>query len=183
MPETKTQMLEREYVIPLRRAWLRVPKYERTGKAIKAIKIFIAKHMKVPDRDIEKVKLDVYFNNELWFKGRAHPPAKIKVRAIKDGENIKVNFAETPEYIRFLKSKHDKVKKKAEIKIEEKKPDEKEEKIKKEEEKTEEQKTAEQEKEKALEQQQIKQAEQQQKAQKHITKIKEPKIQRMALKK
>lgn len=184
MPETKTQMLEREYVIPLRRAWLRVPKYERTGKAIKAIKIFIAKHMKVPDRDIDKVKLDVYFNNELWFKGRAHPPAKIKVRAIKDGENIKVNFAETPEYVRFLKSKHDKLKKKAETKIEEKKPEEKQkEEVKKEEEKTEEQKTAEQEKEKALEQQQIIQAEQQQKTQKHLTKIKEPKIQRMALKK
>ena len=52
---------------------------------------------------------------------------------------------------------------------------------KKEEGKTEEQKVAEEEKEKAGEQQQLKHAEQQQKAQKHMTKVKEPKIQRNPL--
>lgn len=181
MADTK-QVLEREYIIPLRRVWLRVPKYERTGKAIKAIKQFIAKHMKVPDRDIEKVKLDIYFNNELWFRGRAHPPAKIKVRAIKEGDIVKVGFSETPQYVSFLKAKHEKLKKRATEKAEEKKAEEKPAEVKAEE-KTEEQKVAEQEKEKAVEQQQIKQAEQQQRAEKHITKVKEPKIQRMALKK
>lgn len=180
MADTK-QVLEREYIIPLRRVWLRVPKYERTGKAIKAIKQFIAKHMKVLDRDIEKVKLDVYFNNELWFRGRAHPPAKIKVKAIKEGDIVKVSFSETPKYVAFLKAKHEKLKKKATEKVEEK-TEEKPAEVKAEE-KTEEKKVAEQEKEKAVEQQQIKQAEQQQRAEKHITKVKEPKIQRMALKK
>lgn len=170
--------LEREYVIPLRRFWVNVPQYRRTSKAIKTIKRFIAKHMKVQDRDVDKVKLDVYFNNEIWFRGRTNPPSKVKVRAIKEGEIVKVNFVDAPEYVKFLKAKHEKILKKTEKA--EKPAEVKEE---KKEEKTEEQKTDEKEKEKSVEQLQIKQAEAQQKAQKHITKVKEPKIQRMALKK
>src|SRR3989344_3570473 len=78
--------LEREYVVPLRRAWLHVPHYNRTSKAIKTIKKFIAKHMKVEDRDPNKVKLDVYLNNDLWFRGRANPPSRVKVKARKEAE-------------------------------------------------------------------------------------------------
>ena len=79
MAETKTQTvkemqkLEREYIIPLRSEWRKVANYRRTGRAVKAIKKFIAKHMKVPDRDLDKVKLDMYLNNELWFRGRKKP--------------------------------------------------------------------------------------------------------------
>lgn len=174
----QTKKLEREYVIPLRRAWINVPQYERTRKAIKTIKKFIAKHMKVFERNVDNVKLDVYLNNELWFKGRANPPAKVKVKAIREGNIVKVIFAETPQYVRFLKSKHEKMHKKADKSVE--KPASQEAKT---EQKTEEQKTNEKEKEKAVEEMSIKQAETQQKAQKHITKIKEPRIQRMALKK
>ena len=70
--------IEREYVIPLRKAFIKAAQYERTGKAIKEIKKFIARHMKIPEKDVSKVKLDVFFNNDLWFRGRKHPPAKIK---------------------------------------------------------------------------------------------------------
>ena len=178
---TKTDKLEREYIIPLRRFWLGVPQYERTGRAVKTIKKFIAKHMKVFERNVDNVKLDVYLNNELWFKGRANPPAKVKVKAIREGDIVKVIFAETPQYVRFLKSKHEKMHKKADKPVE--KPASQEAKTEHETKKTEEQKTDEKEKEKAVEEMSIKQAETQQKAQKHITKIKEPRIQRMALKK
>ncbi len=133
--------LEREYVIPLRRECMRVARYERTGKAIKTIKKFIAKHMKVADRDIDNVKLDVYFNNDIWFKGRASPPARIKVKAIKEGEIVHVTHAESPEYVSFLKAKHLKVHKKSD-----KKPEAPSEEVKPEEAKTEEQKTDEKEK-------------------------------------
>jgi len=182
----QSKILEREYTIPLRRFWLNVPEYERTGKAIKVIKKFIAKHMKITDRDTDKVKLDVYFNNELWFKGRRHPPSKIKVKASKEGEIVKVSFVEEPAHVKFLKQKHSKFFRKAEKKSEkiEKKPSElKSGDTKPAGEKTEEQKTDEKEKEKSGEEQKIKQADQEAKAQKHITKVKEPKIQRMALKK
>jgi large subunit ribosomal protein L31e len=111
MAETTSAKIEREYTIPLRRTWLNVPQYRRTGKSIKAIKIFIAKHMKVAERDIKNVKLDVYFNNELWFRGRASPPSKIKVKAIKENGIVRVELADVPEYVKFLKAKHSKVKK------------------------------------------------------------------------
>lgn len=172
--------LTREYIIPLRRVWIRVPEYERSGKAVKAIKQFIAKHMKVADRDINKVKLDVYFNNEVWFRGRANPPAKVKVKAVKEGDIVKVTFAETPKYVEFLQKKHNKFRKKAEKKDLPAQPQQSE---RKEEVKTEEQKKDEVEKGKSVEQQNIKQAEQQAKADKHVAPVKEPKIQRMALKK
>lgn len=178
MPDNKT--IEREYTIPLRRHWLNVSSYNRTGKAIKAIKQFIAKHMKVPDRDINNVKLDVYFNNEVWYRGRASPPSKVKVKAVKEGDIVKVTFVEIPEHIKFLKAKHEKFHKKAEAKPEETKPAEQP----KQEEKTEEQKKDE--KEKAQASAIVKEAEikQEIKAEKHTTKAqKASRPQRMALKK
>jgi len=42
--------------------------------------------MRVPDRDVSKVKLDIYLNQEIWFRGKKKPPAKIKVRVKKEGE-------------------------------------------------------------------------------------------------
>ncbi|MEK6892611.1 MAG: 50S ribosomal protein L31e [Nanoarchaeota archaeon] len=177
MTEAQTKTLIREYIIPLRRVWLRVPEYKRAGKAVKAIKQFIAKHMKVAERDLDKVKVDVYFNNEIWFRGRASPPAKVKVRAIKEGEIVRVELAETSKHLDFLKKKNEKFRKESAKKEEPKKEEKKEE-------KTEEQKKDESEKEKAVEQQNIKQAEQQAKAEKHITKVdKITHPQRMALKK
>lgn len=180
MAENKEHKLEREYVIPLRKAWLRVPNYERTGKAIKEIKKFLAKHMNVPERDTKKIKIDVYFNNELWFRGRRHPPSKVKVRAIKEGDLIRVQFVEEPEHVKFLKAKQEKVHKPAEKKAE-KKPEVED----KKEEKTEEQKREEKEKEKAVAEQKGKEIKQEAKAEKHITKIDKHKTQprRMALQK
>lgn len=183
MAETKKPILEREYVIPLRRWWLNVPKYERTGKAVKAIKKFIAKHMKVEDRDVRNVKLDVYFNNELWYRGRAHPPAKIKVRARKEGDIVHVSFVETPKHVTFLKAKHAKLHKKADAKPGQKAEAKTETPA---EQKSEEQKKEEQEKEKSVAQANLKQGEQQAKAQKNVTKVDKTQAQhpqRMALKK
>src|SRR3989344_9506839 len=102
----QNQTIEREYIIPIRKKSLKVVRYERTGRAIKIIKQFIAKHMKVPDRDVSKVKLDVYLNNEIWFRGRAHPPSKIKVKATKIGDIVKVDFVDIPEHVKFAKAKH-----------------------------------------------------------------------------
>jgi len=113
MADKDTKNVEREYVIPLRRHYLRVPHYRRTGKAITAIKIFVAKHMKVADRDIKNVKLDVYFNNTLWAKGRTNPPTRIKVKARRDGELVYVTFVEMPKEVGFAKAKHERMHKPA----------------------------------------------------------------------
>src|SRR3989338_11580624 len=87
-------MLEREYIIPLRREWLKVPRYKRASKAIKAIKQFLARHMKVEDRDVRKVKLDKFLNEEIWFRGIKKPPAKIKVKVRKYSDRVEVELAE-----------------------------------------------------------------------------------------
>ena len=174
MAEIK-QILERIYTIPLKEKVRKVPSYKRARKAIVTIKEFIAKHMKVADRDVKKVKVDIHLNNEIWFRGASNAPAKVKVKAIKEGDSVRVTFVEVPEHIKFLQARHERRHKKSEKKA----PAEE----KKEEAKTEEQKKEETEKEQsaALVKEHV--LEQQTKAQKHVTKPKGPAIHRMALKK
>ena len=107
--------LEREYVIPLRREWSKVPRYKRAKKAGKAVKEFLARHMKVYDKDLDKIKLDKYVNEEIWHRGIKKPPVKIKVKAIKDSKGIvHVELSEMPEKLKFKKAKEEKREKKAE---------------------------------------------------------------------
>ena len=183
-PEKERKIvLEREYIVPLRDSWLRAQKYKRGKRAVKAIKEFLVQHMKIYDRDLRKVKVDILLNNEIRFRGMQKPPAKIKVRAIKYDDGIVVaQLVNIPKHIEFEiarkarqeveklakeNAKPEKVEK-AEIKEEtsEKKEDAKE--------KTESSKIAEQ----ALEKQAAKQ-------EKHTSKTMQqtPKIQRKALKK
>lgn len=184
MAKKKTEpieKLEREYIIPLRNKWKKVPRYKRANRAIKAIKEFLVRHMKVRDRDLNKVKLDKYLNEFIWTRGIRKPPIKIKVRAIKEeGNLIRVELSEMPEKMKFKQARIEKMEKKAaEIgkkRKKEEKPEEKreEEKVPK----TEEEKREEKEKAKAGEEagkelgkaaaKQIKH---------HVEKIKQPKRQ------
>lgn len=172
------KILERIYTVPLRRHWVNVPQYKRSRKAVVALKQFIAKHMKVADRDVNNVRINTYLNNEIWFRGKTNPPSKVKVKAIKEGNIVRVEFFEVPAVVKHTKTKHAKMHKKA-TKAQEAKAPEHE----KKEAQTAEAKKDEVEKEKAVEQQNIKQAESAQHAAKHTTPVKEPKINRMALKK
>ena len=178
---TQTQKtLEREYIIPLRKEWSKVPRYKRAAKSVRAVKKFIARHMRVSDRDADRVKLDIYLNNELWFRGARKAYNKIKVKAKKEGDIVRVELVELPENIKFLKAKHERMHKKVVKKEEEKQVEEKE----KLEEKVEEEKKAEEkEKVRSVEEAQLKVAEQAAKVQKHLTKAKEPIGHRKALKK
>ena len=93
---------EREYIVPLRREWLKVPVYKRANKAVKALKEFIAQHMKVYDRDLRKVKVDILVNNEIRFRGMKKPLSKIKVRAVKRENGIvDVKLVDIPKHIEF----------------------------------------------------------------------------------
>jgi len=168
MAEVKTiNVLEREYVIPLRKEWTKVPRYKRTAKSVKAVKEFIAKHMKVPNRDIDKVKIDSYLNNEIWYRGSATPPARVKVKAIKKGDIVNVTFVTDPERVKFARERHSRKHFKTEKKVTA--PEVKKEETK-EEVKTEEEKKAETEKEKSTAITNEKIAESQAKAQKHVSK-------------
>ncbi len=183
MAESKT---ERDYIVPLRQSWIKKVRYKRTRASVMAIKEFVARHMKVPDRDISKVKLDTYLNNELWFRGARKPPAKVKVHVKRDGDFVLVTLAETPELVKFAQKRQEKRHKPATTKkakkedsaqgaskTEEKKDD-----------KSEDEKKAESEKEKSVAAAGQQQAQQTAKAQKHTVQTqKTPQVQRKALKK
>ena len=93
---------ERIYTIPLGKAWVRPPK-KRAPRAMRIIKDFVTKHMKMdmrPDVEEEKGEMprliitnDV--NEKVWSRSIEKPPRKIRVRAAKDNEgNVTVFLAE-----------------------------------------------------------------------------------------
>jgi len=163
-------VLEREYIVPLRRKFLRTPKHRRVPKAVKILKQFVARHMKIYDKDMNKIKLDRYLNEELWFRGIRKPLAKVKVKCKKfESGIVKVELSELPQALKWKKEKEEKVigevRKKKEEKVEEKK-----------EEKPVEEKKEEVEKEKATVEAGLKQAGEKAKEMKHEVKLKrEPK--------
>ena len=114
MSEKKIEKLEREYIIPLRPHYQHVPRYKKTPKAIKTIKEFLVRHMQIRDRDLNKIKINRYLNELMWLDGIKNPPHKIKVRAIKEGEIVKVEAVELPGVLDFKKKREEKVSKKAE---------------------------------------------------------------------
>lgn len=170
MAETKTEEkieLQREYVVPMRRGFLKVPCYRKAKKAVLVLKQFIAKNMKVENRDIKKVKLDMYLNEEIWHRGIKNPLHKIKVKATKRAGIVYVELAEIPDFVKYKMQKVEKrlsrvqkVEPKPESKPEEKTEEEKVE-------KTEEEKVEEKEDDKSNKEAGLKENKAQAKAQKH----------------
>lgn len=103
MAETKSDKIEREYIIPLRARWKHVARYKRANKAVKSIREFLVRHMKIRDRDLNKVRIDKLLNEYIWLRSIKNPPAKIKVKAIRDGDKIRAELAELPENLKFKK--------------------------------------------------------------------------------
>lgn len=75
--------MERTYNIPLRKEFLKVPKYKRAKKTVKAIKEFLVKHMKSED-----VRIGKHLNLKVWEHGMRNPPHHVKVTAIKDDKGV-----------------------------------------------------------------------------------------------
>ena len=101
--------IEREYVIPLRKEWMKVPRYRKTNKAVKAVKEFLVRHMKIRDGDLNKIKVDRYVNELLWMRGVKNPPSKIKIKAIKEGDIVRVELVDMPANIKFKKLREEKI--------------------------------------------------------------------------
>jgi len=75
------QEIEREYNVPLRKEFMKVPRGKRTNKAVRALKEFIIKHMKSENVSISKAT-----NEKLWGKGIRNPPHHVKVKVKKDSD-------------------------------------------------------------------------------------------------
>ena len=92
---------ERFYTIPLGRAWL-VPPNKRAPKAIRIIRDFVKRHMKLEakkegEEEAEPKRLTISneVNEKVWSRGIEKPPRKIRVRAAKDKDgNVTVYLAE-----------------------------------------------------------------------------------------
>jgi len=85
--ESKTEAI---YVIPLRRVyWGR--RRNRAARAVKYVRMFIARHFGVDPRDVI-IYNDV--NEYIWQRGIEKPPRYVRVRAVKvsekEGEGYRV---------------------------------------------------------------------------------------------
>ena len=77
--------MERTYIIPLRKEFLKAQRYKRAKKAITGVKIFLKRHMKSDDLHLGK-----YLNEEIWSRGIKNPPTKVKVlvKKMDDGKVV-----------------------------------------------------------------------------------------------
>ncbi|MBR9693136.1 hypothetical protein GOV07_04390 [Candidatus Woesearchaeota archaeon] len=78
-----TKTLERIYTIPLRSSFRKAPRYKKTNRAVKAVQIFLKKHMKSED-----VRMGQHLNLLLWQNGIKNPPPRVTVKAVKDEEGV-----------------------------------------------------------------------------------------------
>lgn len=101
--------VEREYIIPLRKQYQKTPRYKKTPKAVRTVKEFLVQHMQVRDRDLKKIKLDKKLNEMLWIRGIKNPPHIVKVRAVKEGEIIRVYAVDLPSTLHYKKLREEKL--------------------------------------------------------------------------
>jgi len=73
------ESMERTYNIPLRKGTHKAPAYKRAAKAVKVLKTFVMKHMKVTE-----VKIGKELNEKLWLHGIRNPPHHINVNVKKE---------------------------------------------------------------------------------------------------
>jgi len=84
---------EKIYTIPLGRAWIS-PRKKRAPRAIRLIKSFIQRHMKIKieaekmEEEAERLVISNEVNEKIWNRGIEKPPRKIRVRAVKDKEGV-----------------------------------------------------------------------------------------------
>lgn len=99
--EVEEVVEERFYTISLGRAWL-APSNKRAPKAMKMIRDFIRKHMKLEakegaeeEKGPKKLVISNEVNERVWGRGVRKPPRRIRVRATKDKDgNVTVYLAE-----------------------------------------------------------------------------------------
>ncbi len=91
---------EKTYTIPLGKALIMPPR-KRSPRAMRMIRAYVVKHMKIPSRAEEEdetpptLTINQDVNEFVWARGIEKPPRKIRVRVTKDNEgNVTVHLAE-----------------------------------------------------------------------------------------
>jgi len=98
--EAEEVVEEKTYTIPLGKALIMPPR-KRSPRAMRMIRAYVMKHMKIPSRAEEEdeappaLTITNEVNERVWGRGIEKPPRKIRVRAAKDREgNVTVHLAE-----------------------------------------------------------------------------------------
>lgn len=119
--ETSKTVLERVYVIPLRRETLKVPPFKKANKAVKTVRKFISRHMKSDNLVIGK-----YLNLKIWDHGAKNPPHHVKVNAVKDDKGkVLVEIVDAPKEKPKVEEKKKTAKTEIKKEIKEEKPEDK----------------------------------------------------------
>jgi large subunit ribosomal protein L31e len=120
----------RTYTVPLRKEYLKTPKWRRSEKAISVLRSFLIRHTKT-----NEIKIGNYLNEAIWKRGSKNPPSRIRVDVKKENEQV---FVELADLSKVKKSEDKKVEKKeSKPKSEDKKVEKKESKPKSEDKKVE----------------------------------------------
>lgn len=107
-------VLERVYTVPLVRAYETV-RTKRARRAVALLKSFVLRHMKADDVVISNAT-----NSFIWKRSMQHPPRKLKIRVVKEGQKARVYLQdEKPE----VKKEEKPADKKGEAKTADKKAD------------------------------------------------------------
>ncbi len=69
-------MVKKSLIVPLRKSFQRAAPKKRGPKAVRALRAFLKRHLKV-----DEVKIGPRLNEALWSRGIKHPPAKVAVSA------------------------------------------------------------------------------------------------------
>ncbi len=78
---------EAEYIIPLRKEVMKVAKYDRTKKAVIAVRSFLQKHTKS-----QNVLLGKELNKKLQQGGRKNVVSKVHVKVLKDEDKYRAEL-------------------------------------------------------------------------------------------
>ncbi len=90
MEEEELPLEERIYTVPLGKVKY-TPRKKRAPKAIKILREFIHRHMKI---EPEKILIDPDVNHKIWERGIEKPPNKLRIRAVKDKDEFEEEFVE-----------------------------------------------------------------------------------------
>ena len=101
--------LERIYTIPLTKAYDTI-RMKRANRAVKIVRDFMIRHMKSP-----LVVISNTLNGYIWQYSREKPPRKVKVRAIKQDDVVRVYLSDEKVEVETQKTqvKKDEAKKEA----------------------------------------------------------------------
>lgn len=81
----------RTYTVPLRKEWLKVPRWRRSKRAAAALRAFLLKHTKA-----KQVKIGKWANESLWASGVKKPPTRVIVTVKREKDIARAELATLP---------------------------------------------------------------------------------------